>query len=202
MSPTGGTFTDPGLPDAWWAGTDPLAISEEALLPLLKEALPDTPLLRRMSRAGRPPVLILTFPEPLPRTRVEFMLWEPAADGAHPAVTQVAFGSEYLVPLSRYSGAPVPNGSADPVTRLRTQRNEQPVAELAMVAGPAQAHEVPTTTVWVEDGSRAFLVPADPAERVAAATYDVEIRYARPIPDAGGNRVVETATARVEIPVS
>ncbi|MEV6304890.1 hypothetical protein AB0M02_36135 [Actinoplanes sp. NPDC051861] len=202
MSATAGIYADPGLPDTLWTGTDPLPISEEALLPLLKEALPDAPLLRRMSRAGKPPVLILTFPEPLPRTRVEFVLWVPAAESPYPASAHTVFRSDYLVPLARYSGAPEPNGRADPVTRLRTARNEQPVAELATVPGPAQAREVPTTTVWAEDGSRAFLVPADPAERVAAGTYDIEIRYAHPLPDAGGNRVVDTATARVEIPVA
>jgi hypothetical protein len=212
MPATAGEFVDSGLPDGLWANTEPLPISEEALLPLFKEALPDTPLLRRMSRSGKPPVLILTFPEPLPRTHVEFVLWEPAVaisrrtsrslHRQERSSYQVAFESEYLVPLSRYSGTPVPNGSANPVTRLRTERYERSVAELALVPGPVQAREVPTTTVWVEDGSRAFLVPTDAAERVASAAYDLEIRYAHPIPDAGGNRVVETATARVEIPVA
>ncbi len=72
-----GSLTDPGLPDSLWTGTAPLSISEVTLLPLLKEATPETPLLRRMSRANKPPVLVLTLPEPLPLSRVDFVLWEP-----------------------------------------------------------------------------------------------------------------------------
>jgi hypothetical protein len=202
MPATAGEFADPGIPEELWASSQPLAISEEALLPLFKEALPETPLLRRMSRPGKPPVLILTLPEPLPRTRVEFVLWEPAAASSPWTTFHTAFQSESLVPLARYSGSPLPNGRANPLTRLRTARHEQFAAELAAVTGPAQARELPTTTVWIEDGSRAFLVPTDAAERVASGAYDLEIRYAHPIPDAGGSCVVDVATVRVEIPVA
>jgi hypothetical protein len=209
-----GIFADPGLPDALWAGTGPLTISEPALLPLLKEARPETPLLRRMSRANKPPVLLVAFPEPLPLHRVDFALWEPppvnTAGGAAPTpqepeveltTQQVAFQSEYLVPLSRHKGAATINGKANPITRLQIARHDRGIPELANIPPPPSApRAVAIKVIWLEDGSHAFILPTDAAERLTAGRYDLEVRYVHMLPDAAGNRVIDVITVPLEIP--
>jgi hypothetical protein len=210
-----GTFANPGLPDALWIRTETLSIAEEALLTLMTEPTPDTPMLRRMSRENKPPVLMLSMAEPMPARRVQFALWElpPPQDGVgapapgepveHIATTsyRVPFQTEHLTPLARFKGAPVVNTAANPIARLQRSKHDRFVAELEDIPAPLPpAREVPLKVVWLEDGSRAFLIPTDSAERIAGGWYDLEVRYAHVFPDTTGDRVVDTARVRVEIP--
>ena len=214
-----GTLADPGLPDTLWTGADPLSIAEPTLLPFFKEALPERPLLRRINRVNRPPILVLTLPEPLPWRRFELVLWEPAAPAGgggggaaggqpqHSTIQSNQFhvphaGSNYLIPLSRYKGAAAVNGPANPMTRLKAEKSATAVAELQAVPGPPSApRKVPIKMVWVEDGSRAFVLPTEGTERLNSDDYDLEVRYAHLLPDVAGNRVIDAMTRRIRVPV-
>ncbi len=93
------------------------------------------------------------------------------------------------------------NGPANPLTRLQNAKVTRRVVELTAVpAPPPGPRQVPIKVVWLEDGSRAFIVPTDAPERIAAGAYDLEVRYAHPLPDATGSRVVDTVMLRMEVP--
>jgi hypothetical protein len=201
LSPTVTTLPDPGLAPALWAGSGPVPIGEPALLPLLKEAPPGRPTLRRLDRGPASPILILTLAEPLPWRRVAFGLRHGGTAGSSTVVAArhaLAYGGEHLIPLVRYKGTPAPNEKGSPLSRLQRDLLETIAPELAQIddsgALAGAGASVPFYAVWIEDGSRAFLVPTDPAERFDDPTgYLFEVRYLHLLPDATGHRVIDTA---------
>jgi hypothetical protein len=201
LSPTVTTIPDPGLAPALWAATGPIPIGEPALLPLVKQAPPARPALRRIDRGAASPILILTLAEPLPWRRVAFGLRHAGTAGSSTVVAArhaVAYGGEHIVPLVRYKGTPAPNEKGSALSRLVRDLLETIAPELAQVDDAGKlagtGANVPLSAVWVEDGSRALLVPTDPAERFDdPAGYLFEVRYLHQLPDATGHRVIDTA---------
>jgi hypothetical protein len=207
LSPTATTIPDPGIPAALWAGTGPLSIAEPSLLPLLKEAPPDAPTLRKLDRGAAAPVLVLALPEPLPWQRVRLALRHAGGAGSPSVIRDqhpLPPSGEAVIPLSRYKGATATNGTASPTARLVEDMLGAEPPELALVDDAAQVvgagTSVPTRTRWLEDGSRAFVVPTDPAERLDdPAGYLLEFRYAHLLPDEHGKRLVDTAIRTITL---
>lgn len=201
LAPTVATIPDPGLAPALWAGSGPVPIGEPALLPLLKEAPADRPTLRRVDRGAASPILVLTLTEPLPWRRVAFGLRHAGTAGSSMVVATrhaLAYGGDHLIPLARYKVPPAPNEKGSPLSRLTRDLLETIAPELGQLddagALAGVGASVPLNAVWVEDGSRALLVPADPAELFDdPAGYLFEVRYLHTLPDATGHRVIDTA---------
>ncbi|MGV9386150.1 hypothetical protein ACWDRB_60820 [Nonomuraea sp. NPDC003707] len=190
-------LADPGVS---LAGDGPVPISEPSLLPLLREPPPARPVMRRADRPGRQPLLVLDLPEPLAWRRVEVRLRR--TDEGRPAARdyRMPFEAEPVIPLARYVGPAQSGEAVRPVARLAAASAGLVPTELAKADGTSTSPEVPVRVRWLEDGSRAFIEPVDPAERLAGRRCLLEVRYARALPDPSGQRVVETVVVPLEMP--
>jgi len=211
-------FANPGIPDAVWdapgipsltwePGYEPLEVSTVELIPLIKEARPAAPFIRVMTRVDNLPLLILAAPEPLPIDRISFVLSKLPAVNPPPPRERVELMVDYAEPGPRpigpYQSMPPVNNPANPLERLRRDAATRGFARMEDVneaSGVIPAREVELRVRWMADGTRAFLTPLDPAERLGDEHYDLEIRFTHKVPSTSGQCVVDSVVRRLTMP--
>lgn len=202
------TWDTPGIAtDAWTAAEAPFDTSVLELIEFLKEPLPPAPTLRVVQRHDGRNMLILTAPEPLPWQQISLVVSTlPAIDpGPPPQRQQVAvpFADAGPRQLGLYQNLGPMNQPASPYTRLLLSASVLDLvteADVDEATGIIPAQVVEMNVRWMADGTRAFLTPADPAELLDDAEYDLEIRFMHRIPNSAGECVIDVVARRLAMP--